>query len=43
MSIARTIKGKGVDFMEDKDGWHGKAVPADKLQEALKSVEKMGL
>jgi transketolase len=43
MIIARTIKGKGVDFMEDKDGWHGKAVPADKLQEALKSVEKMGL
>lgn len=40
MIIAHTIKGKGVDFMEDKDGWHGKAVPAEKLSEALASLEK---
>lgn len=36
--IARTLKGKGVSFLEDKDGWHGKAVPADKLDEALKEI-----
>ena len=24
--IAKTFKGKGVSFMEDKDGWHGKPV-----------------
>src|SRR6185503_5835694 len=22
--VARTLKGKGVSFMQDKDGWHGK-------------------
>ena len=26
--LARTIKGKGVPEIEDKDGWHGKALPA---------------
>src|SRR5580704_14425107 len=24
--IANTIKGKGISFVEDKDGWHGKAL-----------------
>src|SRR3989338_462894 len=24
--IAKTLKGKGVSFIEDKDGWHGKAL-----------------
>ncbi len=38
MIIAKTLKGKGVSFLEDKDGWHGKAVPADKLEEALKEI-----
>ena len=36
--IAKTLKGKGVSFLEDKDGWHGKSVPADKLDEALKEI-----
>lgn len=42
--VAKTLKGKGVSFLEDKDGWHGKALPADKLEEALKElgvIEKM--
>ncbi|MGH9465753.1 MAG: transketolase, partial [Terriglobales bacterium] len=26
--LARTLKGKGVDFVEDKNGWHGKALKA---------------
>lgn len=29
MVIAKTLKGKGVSFMEDKDGWHGKAPSKD--------------
>jgi transketolase len=34
--IARTLKGKGVSFMEDKEGWHGKPVKkGDELQRAL--------
>ena len=26
MIVARTLKGKGISFTEDKDGWHGKAL-----------------
>ncbi len=33
--IARTLKGKGVSFVEDKEGWHGKAIPEDQLEAAL--------
>ena len=33
--IARTIKGKGVSYMEDQAGWHGKAPNADELAQAL--------
>ncbi|MBR3181231.1 MAG: transketolase [Eggerthellaceae bacterium] len=33
--IAHTIKGKGVSFMEDQAGWHGKAPNADQLAVAL--------
>jgi transketolase len=34
--IARTFKGKGVSFMEDKEGWHGKPVKkGEELQRAL--------
>ncbi len=35
MIIARTLKGKGVSFIEDKEGWHGKVLSADELKEAL--------
>lgn len=38
MIIAKTLKGKGVSFLEDTDGWHGKAVPSDRLEEALKEI-----
>ncbi len=38
MIIAKTIKGKGVSFMEDKDGWHGKALSADELKLALVEI-----
>lgn len=33
--IARTIKGKGVSFMEDEASWHGKAPNAQEAAEAL--------
>ena len=37
--IAQTIKGKGVSFMEDKDGWHGKPCPAgEELEQALSDI-----
>lgn len=33
--VAHTVKGKGVSFMEDNAGWHGKAPNADELAQAL--------
>lgn len=36
--IARTLKGKGVSFIEDKDGWHGKPLKADELARALEEL-----
>jgi len=33
--VARTQKGHGVSFLQDKEGWHGKAVPAAKLDAAI--------
>ena len=43
MIIAKTVKGKGVSFLENKDGWHGKPVPKDMLQSALKGLGKVDL
>lgn len=37
--IAHTIKGKGVDFMEDRLAWHYKSPNADQLAEALRQVD----
>lgn len=37
--VARTHKGKGVSFMEDQAGWHGKAPD---LEQAKKAVEELG-
>lgn len=36
--IASTIKGKGVSFMEDQVGWHGKAPSDEELAAALKEL-----
>lgn len=33
--IARTVKGKGVPFLENREGWHGKALKQDELVKAL--------
>jgi transketolase len=35
MIIAKTIKGKGVSFLEDKNGWHGKTLNQQELEKAL--------
>jgi len=35
MIVARTQKGHGVSFLSDLEGWHGKAVPADKVDDAI--------
>ncbi|HEY9675397.1 MAG TPA: transketolase [Waterburya sp.] len=33
--VARTLKGKGVASIEDKNGWHGKALKADQAKDAI--------
>ncbi|HEX9240900.1 MAG TPA: transketolase [Anaeromyxobacter sp.] len=33
--VARTKKGAGVSFLEDKEGWHGKALSKDEAARAL--------
>ncbi len=38
MVIAKTIKGKGVSFLENQDGWHGKPLTKEQLQSALKAL-----
>lgn len=38
MIIAQTVKGKGVSFLEDRNGWHGKPVPKDDLGKALQEI-----
>ena len=37
--IAKTVKGKGVSFMENQAGWHGKAPKEDQAKQA---VEELG-
>ncbi|RJQ14738.1 MAG: transketolase [Nitrospiraceae bacterium] len=38
MIIAKTVKGKGVSFVEDQNGWHGKALDREKFGQALKEL-----
>ncbi len=37
--VANTVKGKGVDFMEDKLLWHYKSPTQEQLNEALKQLD----
>jgi transketolase len=36
--IARTVKGKGVSFLENVDGWHGKALNKEQEEKALQEL-----
>ena len=33
--VAKTVKGKGVSFLENKEGWHGKALDPEQAKQAL--------
>lgn len=37
--IARTIKGKGVSFMENEAGWHGQAPNSEQTEKAIEDIE----
>src|SRR5712691_2712291 len=36
--VAKTIKGKGVSFLENKNGWHGKALNKEQEEQAIKEL-----
>lgn len=38
--IAKTVKGKGVPFMENKVEWHGKAPNKEEFEEAMMNLDK---
>lgn len=38
--IAKTIKGKGVSFMENNAGWHGKAPNEEQYLQAIKELKE---
>ena len=40
--IAKTLKGKGVSFMENQVGWHGKAPNDEEYAVAMEDLEKVG-
>ena len=40
--IAKTVKGKGVSFMEDKASWHGAAPNAEQYEIGMADLEKEG-
>lgn len=43
MIIAKTKKGAGISFFEDKDNWHGKPLPKEHLEEALKEIGEVDI
>lgn len=36
--VMKTVKGKGISFLENKDGWHGKTLNREQLEQALKEL-----
>lgn len=36
--VAKTVKGKGISFLEDQDGWHGKALSKEDGRKALEEI-----
>ena len=40
--IMKTVKGKGVSFMENQVGWHGSAPNDEQCEQALNELEKVG-
>ncbi len=41
--IARTVKGKGVSFLEDRDGWHGKTLSREQFDLAVAELGPVDL
>jgi len=41
--IAKTVKGKGVSFLENKEGWHGKSLNQDELEKAFNEIPEVNM
>lgn len=41
MIVAKTYKGNGISFLQDKDNWHGKALNQEQFEAALKELGKV--
>lgn len=41
MIVAKTFKGHGVSFLNDKENWHGKALSQEQFEDALKELGKI--
>lgn len=41
--LAKTLKGAGISFIEDADGWHGKPLPTEESQKALAELGTVDL
>jgi len=39
--IAKTLKGKGVSFLENKEDWHGRVLNDEELEKALQEIPKV--
>ena len=39
--IMKTIKGKGISFMENQTGWHGKAPNSEQFEQAMEELDKI--
>ena len=39
--VAKTVKGKGVSYMENQAGWHGKAPKEDEYKTAMEELNKL--
>ena len=40
--VKKTVKGKGVSFMENEVDWHGKAPNDEQYETAMADLEKAG-
>jgi transketolase len=40
--VMKTVKGKGISFMENQVGWHGKATNAEEFEAAMDELKRAG-
>jgi transketolase len=41
--LAKTFKGRGISFLENQDGWHGKALSGEQCEKAVEELGEINL